>query len=99
MCIIVGLIVSTAAFSINAQAPARVTGVLIELNKPGTIEVTVSVGADDGVKAGDMLNVLQNGQVCGKLEVTKTQATRSIAKIIEVSPGKALARNDTTNTP
>lgn len=96
---IVGLIASIAALSVNAQVPSRVTGVLIELNKPGTIEVTLSVGADDGVKAGDVLNVMQNGQVCGKLEVTKTLATRSIAKIIEVSPGKALARNDATTTP
>ncbi len=99
VCGIAGIVFSAGVLSINAQAPARVTGVLIELNKPGTIEVTVSVGADDGVRAGDTLNVVRNGQVCGKLEVTKTHATRSIAKIIEVSPGKALAENDATNTP
>ncbi len=96
---LMGLLVSTAAVSISAQAPARATGLLIELNKPGTIEVAVSLGKEDGVKAGDKLHVIHAGQVVGKLEITKAYADRSTAKIVEVAPGTALSTHDEAILP
>lgn len=97
--VIVGVVLSTAAVSIHAAAPARVSGVLMELNKPGTIEVSLSIGRDDGVKPGDKLNVLRDGQVLGKVEITKALAGQSQARILEVVPGKVLSKNDKVETP
>jgi serine/threonine protein kinase len=67
-----------------------VTCVLLELNKPGTVEVEVSVGFEDGIRPGDKLDAIHEGQIVGKVEITRAEASRSKARIIEVVPGKAL---------
>lgn len=69
-----------------------VSCVLLELNKPGTVEVEVSVGFEDGIRPGDKLNAIHEGQIVGKVEIIRAEASRSSARIIEVVPGKALDR-------
>ena len=94
LCLTALVMLCAISMSINAQAPARVSGVLIELNKPGTIEVSLSVGADDGLRVGDKLSVARDGQVLGTVEVVKTFGAHSTAKIIQVRAGRALSKND-----
>lgn len=76
------------------KPPIRVpvTCVLTVLNKPGTVEVEVSVGLGDGIKLGDKLYAMQDGQTVGTVEITQAADSRSIARILEVAPGKSLKR-------
>lgn len=84
--------------SLRSKRPP-VTCVLLQLNEPGTIEVEVSVGLDDGITLGDKLDAIQDGEVVGKVEIIQAEASRSKAHIIEVVPGKALDRGDTVESP
>jgi len=71
----------------TVPADKRITpveGRLLELNPPGSITVVISVGADDGVKSGDILMVSRNGTRVGRLKVRRVHRDRSTAAVIDV---------------
>ncbi len=86
--------IGVATLPIQAQAPVQVTGSIIELNKPGTIEVSISLGEDDGLRVGAEAKVRRNGAEVGTLKVVKTQPDRAIARIVDVAQGKSIEKTD-----
>ncbi len=84
-------LIGSLAIATSAQVPLKANGTLIELNKPGTIEVVISLGDDDGIRVGTKLVVLNEGKVIGTVQVTKAKHDRSYAKIIDLADGKAIS--------
>lgn len=66
----------------------------MQLNKPGTILVEISIGSDDGLKTGDVFVVSRKDKRIGKLAITKCEPDRSTAKIIVVNDGETLQIGD-----
>ena len=94
---LVGLVASVAAAA--DLSPIPIEAVLMELNKPGTILVGISVGGDDGVKTGDIFIVLRKDKRIGKLKAAKVEPDLSTATIVEVEDGEALQRGDRVVRP
>lgn len=69
---------------------------LMELVKPGTVDVEVNIGLNGGIKPGDKLDAIYQGQTVARVEIMEAQALRSKARIIEVIPGKALEQYQVT---
>ena len=71
-----------------------VAGAILQLNKPGTILIEISIGSDDGLKTGDVFVVSRKDKRIGKLTITKCEPDRSTAKIIVVNDGETLQIGD-----
>ena len=84
---------TTIAFGADKQS-APVQGEIVQLNKPGTILVELSVGADDGVKTGDTLIVSRKDKRIAKLKIAKCESNRSTANIVDVQAGESLQIHD-----
>jgi hypothetical protein len=86
-------IVASISTAVGKQ-PVVVEGVLLQLNKPGTNAVEISVGKDDGVKIGDTLIVSRKDRRLGMLKVSKIGRDRSAASIVEIEKGVDLQTGD-----
>ena len=89
---LVGLVASVAVAA--DKQPAPIEGVLMELNKPGTILVAISLGRDDGVKTGEILVVLRKDKRIGKLKAARVELDQSTATIVDVEDGETLQKGD-----
>lgn len=62
------------------KAPPPVNGEVLSVETNGLVEV--SLGRDDGMRAGFTLEVHRNGQYLGRLKVRKVRDDKSIAEIL-----------------
>jgi hypothetical protein len=74
--------------------PAPVEGRILQLNKPGAIDIEISVGSGDGLKTGDVLVVSRKGKRIGKVKLAKVEADRSTATITEIGDKEVIERGD-----
>jgi hypothetical protein len=74
--------------------PAPVEGRILQLNKPGTIDIEISVGSGDGLKTGDVLVVSRKGKRIGKVKLAKVEADRSTAAITDIADEEVIERGD-----
>ena len=73
---------------------AKVEGLIVQLNKPGTIVVELSIGSDDGLKQGDTVVVSRKGKPIAEVTVAKCEGARSTANIVSVQEGESLQVRD-----
>ena len=66
----------------------------MQLNKPGTILVELSIGSDDGLKKGDIFVVSRKDKRIAKVRIAKCDPDRSTANIIHVQDGETLQTHD-----
>jgi hypothetical protein len=75
------------ANGINPSTPPdsvvpTVEGVVNKIErKAGSQLVEVSIGADDGLKAGNTLEVLRGGKYLGRVEIIQTSPDKSVARV------------------
>ncbi|NNE00023.1 MAG: hypothetical protein HKN47_22110 [Pirellulaceae bacterium] len=62
-------------------APPQRNGNILVVNRPKLL-VEVSIGHDDGLRDGHLLEVTRGGRYVGKLRVTHTEPNRSVAQIM-----------------
>lgn len=62
-------------------APPERNGVVLVVHRPSDL-VEVSIGYDDGLREGHLLDVTRSGQYLGKLRVRKTEPDRAVAEIL-----------------
>lgn len=83
------------SIAVAADAPpAPIEGRILQLNKPGAIDVEISVGSGDGLKAGDVLVVSRKGKRIGRVKLAKVEPDRSTALITEIGDEEAIERGD-----
>jgi uncharacterized phage infection (PIP) family protein YhgE len=79
-------------------APPDRNGTVLVVNRPLDM-VEVSIGYDDGLRDGHMLDVTRSGRFVGRLRIRKTEPNRSVAEILKdynQSPIQEGDRVDTT---
>lgn len=79
-------------------APPDRNGTVLVVNRPLDM-VEVSIGYDDGLRDGHMLDVTRSGRYVGRLRIRKTEPNRSVAEILKdynQSPIQEGDRVDTT---
>ena len=89
---VLGLATSIVVAADKPNVP--VAGAILQLNKPGTILIEISIGSDDGLKTGDVFVVSRKDKRIGKLTITKCEPDRSTAKIVVVNDGETLQIGD-----
>jgi len=62
------------------DGPVDVRGKILAVNAENLVEV--SIGSDDGLRAGAKLEVFRGSNYLGRVEVMKTDTDRSVAKIL-----------------
>jgi hypothetical protein len=71
-----------------------VEGLVMQLNKPGTILIELSVGSDDGLKTGDVLVVSRKDKRIAEVKIARCESNRSTANIVSVKEGETLQAHD-----
>lgn len=62
-------------------APPLRNGNILQIDRPGQM-VLVSIGSDEGLRAGHLLEVTRGGRYMGKLKVRNTEPDRAVAEIL-----------------
>jgi len=62
-------------------APPERNGRVLEIDRPTQL-VLVSIGYDEGLRPGHMLDVTRGGRYVGRLKVRKTETDRAVAEIL-----------------
>jgi uncharacterized protein YlxW (UPF0749 family) len=62
-------------------APPERNGTVLVLDRPRKL-VEVSIGFDDGLRDGHLLDVTRSGRYVGKLQVRRTEPDRAVAEIL-----------------
>lgn len=88
------LLAAGCVLCFGANANADVVGLITESNAPGSITVAISIGSDDGVKAGDTLKVYRNKRLVGKIQVSAISPDRSRARIVAIVPMQKIKKGD-----
>ncbi|QDT06752.1 Chromosome partition protein Smc [Rubripirellula lacrimiformis] len=78
-------------------APPMRNGKILEIDRPRRLTL-VSIGYDEGLREGHMLEVTRDGRYIGKLKIRKTEPDRAVAEImIDYSDG-IMQENDRVDT-
>ncbi|MCA9074124.1 MAG: hypothetical protein KDA93_03755 [Planctomycetaceae bacterium] len=83
-----------STIAIGADAEDQLKAVIVVINEPGTINVEISIGTDDGVKVDDLFDVYRNDEQLGRLKIVQVSADRAVAKITKLNDSKILRRGD-----
>jgi hypothetical protein len=76
--------------------PPQLRGKVLAINREDMIEV--SLGSDDGLRAGHKLEVFRGSHYLGRVEVLNTSSDRAVAKIIPGFKKAAIQRGDDVAT-
>jgi hypothetical protein len=79
-----------------SHIPPRLDGVVLEASSADLIEI--SLGSDDGLKKGHLLEVTRGGQYLGRLEVFTVKPDVSTARIIKEFQRGPIKRGDLVRT-
>ncbi len=90
------------AHGINPQdpldgAPPERNGTVLAVNRPSLL-VEVSLGHDDGLRPGHLLDVTRNGRYVGKLRVRNADYNRAVAEILRDYSQGIIQENDRVDT-
>ena len=78
-------------------APPERNGTVLAVNRPSLL-VEISLGHDDGLRPGHLLDVTRNGRYVGKLRVRNADYNRSIAEILRDYSQGIIRENDRVDT-
>lgn len=80
----------------DQPGPPKVDGIVLAVRSGGVVEL--SVGADEGLKKGDRLEVVRQGpdsqRYLGAVEILETQSDKSVAKIIPETRQGSIEKED-----
>ena len=86
--------ISTQVFVADNKAP-KLKCMIVKVNSEDKkINVTVNIGKDDGVFAGDEFRVYRNNKPIAIIELTEVEPEQCKAKITEIDKGKKLKPGD-----
>lgn len=78
-------------------APPERNGNILQIDRPTSL-VLVSIGYDEGIRAGHFLEVTRAGRYVGKLKVRKTETDRAVAEIMKDYSDGILQEGDRVDT-
>jgi len=78
-------------------APPDRNGNILQIDRPSSL-VLVSIGYDEGLRKGHLLEVTRNGRYMGKLKVRNTEPDRSVAEILDDYSEGILQEGDRVDT-
>ena len=78
-------------------APPKRNGNVLQLNLPKSL-VEVSIGHDDGIRNGHMLEVTRDGRYIGKLRVRNTEPNRAVGEILQDRTEAIIEKGDRVET-
>ncbi len=78
-------------------APPDRNGNILQIDRPSSL-VLVSIGYDEGLRKGHLLEVTRDGRYMGKLKVRNTEPDRSVAEILEDYSEGILQEGDRVDT-
>lgn len=78
-------------------APPDRNGNILQIDRPSSL-VLVSIGYDEGLRKGHLLEVTRDGRYMGKLKVRNTDPDRSVAEILEDYSEGILQEGDRVDT-
>lgn len=78
-------------------APPERNGNILQIDRPTSL-VLVSIGYDEGLRAGHYLEVTRSGRYVGKLKVRKTETDRAVAEIMRDYSDGILQEGDRVDT-
>jgi len=79
-----------------AHIPPKVDGVVLEVSDRNLIEI--SIGADDGLKAGHELDVHRGGAYLGRIKVLRTSPDRAVGEVMKNLQSGQIKRGDRVTT-
>ena len=78
-------------------APPERNGNILQIERPSHL-VLISIGSDEGLRAGHFLEVTRQGRYVGKLKVRNTEPDRSVAEILKDYSEGILQEGDRVDT-
>ncbi len=93
-------VVASKGIDINAPldgAPPERNGIILELDRTRRLAL-VSIGADEGLRQGHLLEVTRSGRYVGKLKIRNTTPDRSVAEILVDYSEGILQESDRVDT-
>ena len=78
-------------------APPERNGNILQIDRPSHL-VLISIGSDEGLRAGHYLEVTRKGRYVGKLKVRNTEPDRSVAEILKDYSEGILQEGDRVDT-
>ena len=93
-------IVASKGIDVHAPldgAPPERNGVVLQVDRPRRLAL-VSIGSDEGLRKGHMLEVTRRGRYVGKLKIRNTEPDRAVAEILEDFSEGILQENDRVDT-
>jgi hypothetical protein len=78
-------------------APPERNGNILQIDRPSHL-VLISIGSDEGLRAGHFLEVTRAGRYVGKLKVRNTEPDRSVAEILKDYSEGILQEGDRVDT-
>ncbi|MBW3596165.1 MAG: hypothetical protein KY475_02700 [Planctomycetes bacterium] len=79
-----------------SHIPPRLDGVVLQVSEGDLLEV--SIGSDDGLKKGHLLEVFRGNQYLGRVEVVSTKPDVSVARILKPYHRGPIQRGDNVRT-
>lgn len=93
-------VMTSKGIDVNAPldgAPPDRNGNILQIDRPSSL-VLVSIGYDEGLRKGHLLEVTRNGRYMGKLKVRNTEPDRSVAEILDDYSEGILQEGDRVDT-
>lgn len=93
-------VLAAKGIDVNAPldgAPPERNGNILQIDRPSHL-VLVSIGYDEGLRKGHLLEVTRNGRYMGKLKVRNTEPDRAVAEILEDYSEGILQEGDRVDT-
>jgi hypothetical protein len=78
-------------------APPDRNGVVLVVNRPRK-QVEVSIGSDDGLRQGHLLDVTRQGSFVTRLKVGYTEPDRAVAEILTDYSNRTIQEGDRVDT-
>ena len=78
-------------------APPERNGNILLIDRPSDL-VLISIGSDEGLRAGHFLEVTRKGRYVGKLKVRNTEPDRAVAEILRDYSEGILEEGDRVDT-
>jgi hypothetical protein len=87
-------------FGMNLEDPVdrRPPPLDANVENVGIRDVEIAAGTDDGVRVGHMLDIVREGRLVGRIEITDADEDRAVGRILREYSVEQIRRGDTATT-
>ena len=87
-------------FGMNLEDPVdrRPPPLDANVENVGVRDVEIAAGTDDGVRVGHMLDIVREGRLVGRIEITDADEDRAVGRILREYSVEQIRRGDTATT-